>query len=222
MHGRLIAVSGSAAVAVGVWLALAGPGVRAQAQDLGIFSGSGDIGTPSTIGAGSSSYDAAKGVYLIAGGGENMWAAADHFHYVWKKVAGDVLIEASVQFVDSQPAGGTPDPHRKACLIIRQWLDSNAVYADAARHGDGLTSLQWRDAPGAVTHEVQPNATGPTRLRLEKRGNYVSMSVAGPGDSLKPSGGAAKIDLSGEFYVGIGVSAHNPGRIETATFSDVT
>ena len=66
-------------------------------------------------------------------------------------------IEASVQFGDSQPAGGTPDPHRKACLIIRQSLDSNAVYADAARHGDGLTSLQWRDAPGAVTHEVQSN-----------------------------------------------------------------
>ena len=168
----------------------------AGAQSTGLFTGSTDIGTPSAIGPGSSKYEDATQTYTISGGGENMWAAADHFHYVWKKVSGDVLIEASVQFVDSQPAGGTPDPHRKACLIIRQSLDSNAVYADAARHGDGLTSLQWRDAPGAVTHEVQSNAIGPTRLRLEKRGNYVSMSIAGPGESLKPSGGAAKIDLT--------------------------
>ncbi len=194
----------------------------AGAQSIGLFTGSTDIGTPSAIGPGSSKYDAATQTYTISGGGENMWAAADHFHFVWKKVSGDVLIEASVQFVDSQPAGGTADPHRKACLIIRQSLDSNAVYADAARHGDGLTSLQWRDAPGAVTHEVQSTAIGPTRLRLEKRGNYVSMSIAGPGEPLKPAGGAARIDMSGEFYVGIGVSAHNPGRLETATFSDVT
>ena len=113
----------------------------AGAQSIGLFTGSTDIGTPSAIGPGSSKYDAATQTYTISGGGENMWAAADHFRYVWKKVSGDVLIEASVQFVDSQPAGGTPDPHRKACLIIRQSLDSNAVYADAARHGDGLTSL---------------------------------------------------------------------------------
>ena len=47
------------------------------------------------------------------------------------------------------------------------------------------------------------------------------MSIASAGEELKPSGGAAKIDLTGEYYVGIGVSAHNTGRLETATFTDV-
>ena len=74
-----------------------------------------------------------------------MWAAADHFQFVWKKVSGDVMLDASVEFVATSPASGTPDPHRKACLLIRQSLDSDSVYADAAVHGDGLTSLQWRD-----------------------------------------------------------------------------
>jgi TolB protein len=193
----------------------------AGGQTLGVFSQSSDVGTPSTIGPGSAKYDAATKTYTVTGGGENMWAAADHFHYVWKKVSGDILLEASVEFVDSRPAGGAPERHRKACLVIRQSLDSNAVYADAARHGDGLTSLQWRDTAGAATHEVQSTVTGPTRLRIEKRGNYVSMSIAGPGEAPRPSGGAAKIDLTGEFYVGLGVSAHNTGRLETATFSDV-
>jgi TolB protein len=120
-----------------LWLGISA--TDAHAQSLGVFTDHSDVGTPSTIGPGSATYDAANKTYTIAGGGENMWAAADHFHYVWKKVSGDVTIEATLGFVTSNPATGTPDAHRKACLIIRQTLDSDAVYADAAAHGDGLT-----------------------------------------------------------------------------------
>jgi TolB protein len=208
-------------VAIVVACVALGAAGSARGQSLGVFTGSGDVGTPSTIGPGTAAYDAATKTYSISGGGENMWAAADHFHYVWKKVSGDVTLEATVGFVSSNPAAGTPDAHRKACLIIRQTLEADSVYADAAAHGDGLTSLQWRDAKGAVTHEVQSAAVGPKRLRLEKRGNYVSMSIAGAGEELHPAGGAARVEFTGDFYVGLGVSAHNTGRIETATFSDV-
>ena len=193
----------------------------AGAQSLGLFTNDSEVGTPSSIGPGSARYDPASKVYTIAGGGENMWATADHFHYVWKKMSGDVTLEATINFVGSNPATGTPDPHRKACLIFRQTLDADSPYADAASHGDGLTSLQWRDRKGDVTHEVQSGVNGPRRLRIEKRGNYVSMSIAGPGEELHPAGGSARVDFTGDFYVGLGVSAHNTGRIETATFSDV-
>jgi TolB protein len=209
-----------AGAVLGLVLALAPQGPAAQ-RNLGIFSGSGDIGTPSTIGAGSTVYDAGKKTYTVSGGGENMWAAADHFQYVWKKVSGDVMLDATIEFTRTQPATGAPNAHRKACLVIRQSLDSDAMYADAAVHGDGLTSLQWRDAKGAVTHEVQSAATGPTRLRIEKRGSYVSMSLASAGEALHPAGGAARVEFTGEFYVGLGVSAHDPSRIEQAVFSDV-
>ena len=201
--------------------ALSGNAAAAGAQSLGLFTNSSDVGTTSTIGPGKAAYDPASKTYTIAGGGENMWAAADHFHYVWKKVSGDVTLEATVGFVSSNPATGTPDPHRKACLVIRQTLDSDSPYADAASHGDGLTSLQWRDKKGDVTHEVQSGVSGPSRLRIEKRGNYVSMSIASAGEELHPAGGSARVDFTGDFYIGLGVSAHNTGRIETATFSDV-
>ena len=62
-------------------------------QALGVFTKSDDVGKPSTIGPGAASYDAAKKAYTIAGGGENMWATADHFHYVWKKVSGDAMLD---------------------------------------------------------------------------------------------------------------------------------
>ena len=194
---------------------------RVAPPSLGIFQGTTDVGRSSTFGPGAARYDPRARTYEVTGGGANMWGAADHFRYLWLKVSGDVAIEASVRFTDSQPDSGEAQPHRKACLVIRQSLDSSAVYADAALHADGLTSLQWRDTPGAPTHEVQSAVSGPARLRIEKRGEYMSMYVADGAEPLRPSGGAAKLALGPTFYVGLGVTAHDSTRIETATFSDV-
>ncbi|MFL5618781.1 MAG: TolB family protein [Gemmatimonadaceae bacterium] len=194
---------------------------RRVAPSLGIFQGTTDVGRPSAIGAGAIRYDPRARTYEVTGGGANMWGTADHFRYVWLKLSGDVALEAGVRFTDSQPDSGEAQPHRKACLMIRQTLDSSAAYADAALHADGLTSLQWRDAPGAATHEIQSAAIGPTRLRIEKRGDYVSMYVAEGAEPLRPAGGAAKVALGASFYVGLAVSAHDTTRLETATFSDL-
>src|SRR3954466_14183349 len=84
----------------------------AKGDAIGIFSGTTDVGTPSTIGAGSARFDPATKVYTIAGGGENMWAAADHFRYVWTKVSGDVALEAAIEFIGTTPETGVPDAHR--------------------------------------------------------------------------------------------------------------
>ena len=178
----------------------------ADAQALGLFTQSGDVGTPSTIGPGSAKYDAASKSYFVTGGGENMWAAADHFHYLWKKVSGDVLLEASVEFTDSRPAGTPPAGHRKACLVIRQALDSNAVYADAARHGDGLTSLQWRDtAAGRRTRCSRPLSVPPAFASRSAATTYRCRSPVRESHCGQREG-AAKLELTGEFYVGLGVT----------------
>jgi hypothetical protein len=195
--------------------------LHARQGAIGLFEASVDVGTPSVIGAGRASYDAARRVYTITGGGENMWARADHFHFVYRKMSGDVTLTADIDFAGTQPATGTPNGHRKGVLVIRQALESDATYADAAAHGDGLTSLQWRETKGDVTHEVQTDAWGPKRLRIEKRGAYVSMFIGSPGGALRPAGGAARIDFTGEFYVGLGVTAHDVNRLETVTFSNV-
>ena len=55
---------------------------------------------------------------------------------------------------------------------------------DVALHGDGLTSLQFREARGAATHEVQANVSAPSRLRLEKRGKYALLYLAARGEPL--------------------------------------
>ncbi len=180
----------------------------------GIFEGHGDVGT--VLHRGSVEYSASDKSYRITSGGENIWGTADAFHYVWKQVSGDVSVAADIAFA---AAGG--DPHKKAVLMIRQSLDADAAYADAAVHGVGLTSLQSREAEGAETHEVQSNLSGPTRVKIVKAGAYFYMEVAGPDGKLHLSGGSMKVPLKDPFYVGIGVSAHSKDGIETAVFRNV-
>lgn len=181
---------------------------------LGLFASQGDVGD--VLHPGAASFSPATRSYTVSGSGENMWFGRDAFYFVWKQASGDVALTADVAF---QGAGA--NPHRKACLMIRQSLDADAPYVDVALHGDGLTSLQFRDAKGAATHEVQANVTAPRRLRIEKRGKYALMYLAAAGEPLAYSGAATRMALEGPFYVGIGVCAHDKDVTEGAVFSNV-
>jgi Tol biopolymer transport system component len=186
----------------------------AASTELGIFSHQRDIGNVARHG--SVDFNPATGEYLIAGGGENMWFTNDAFHFVWKKMSGDFTLTADVKFIGT---GG--NPHRKACLLIRQSLHPDSVYADVAFHGSGLTALQYRDTPAGTTHEIQSNISAPARIRIEKRGDYISMWLAAAGEDLKPAGGYLQIPFKGKFYVGLGVCAHDNKALEKAVFSNV-
>jgi TolB protein len=181
---------------------------------VGLFENHTDVGT--VLHPGSVAYDESKHVYTIAGSGENMWATADAFHFVWKKVSGDAAISADVSF-----AGTAGNAHRKAVLLIRQNLDADSAYADVALHGDGLTSLQSREEKGAATHEIQSNSAAPKRLRIEKRGDYVYMSLAGADEELHPAGGSMRLRINVPYYIGIGVCSHDKDAVEKAVFSNV-
>jgi len=178
------------------------------------FEGHQDIGT--VLHPGSVEYADGKATVRITAGGENIWGTADAMHYLYKKVSGDVSLTAEISFPTT-----TGDPHKKAVLMIRQSLDADSAYADAAVHLSGLTSLQSREAKGAPTHEVQGAQTLPKKVRITKIGQYFFMSIAGDGEELHPAGGSMKVPLQEPFYIGLGVSAHNKDAIETAVFRNV-
>ncbi len=181
---------------------------------LGIFQGHGDIGAVRH--KGSVEYDPKLKTYLVTGSGENMWFNKDELHYVWKKVSGDISIAADIELLG---AGG--NAHKKACLIIRQDLDTDGAYADAVVHGDGLNSIQYREEKGGITREIQSGVSGPRRLKIEKEGDFVSMSLAREGEPLHAAGGTFKIRFRDPFYIGLGVCAHDPDAVEKAIFSNV-
>jgi Tol biopolymer transport system component len=182
--------------------------------DLGLFEGNGDIGNVGH--EGSAKFNPADSSYTVSGGGTNMWLDRDELHYVWLTAEGDISLSADIEWV-----GEGVDAHRKACLIFRQNLDTSSVYVDVAMHGDGLTSMQYRNKTGGQTHELISDVTAPRRVKIEKRGDYYSMFVTGSNNNLSYAAGSLRLSITEPFYIGLGVCAHNNETIETAIFRNV-
>jgi hypothetical protein len=122
----------------------------------GVFEANTDIGDVGI--KGSLDYNAEDDSYVIMGAGENMWFEKDAFHFVWKKVSGDISISSQIDWISEGV-----NPHRKAGVIIRQNLTPGSPYIDAIIHGDGLTSLQYREIENKDTHEIQSYVSTPSR-----------------------------------------------------------
>jgi Tol biopolymer transport system component len=184
------------------------------AGPVGLFESHGDIGT--VLHAGSVEFDAAKGSYAMAASGENMWLTKDAFHFVWKKMSGDITLTADISFV-----GESAQEHRKAVLMVRQSLDADSPYADVTLHGNGMPALQYRDEKSALTHEVQASTWGSKRLRIEKRGAFFTMWLAYGDGAFQLAGGSARLAFKEPFYVGLGLCSHDKDVVEKAVFSNV-
>lgn len=187
--------------------------VIVSCSDMGQFEGSGDVGNPKL--SGSVNYDKATGIYTLKGGGMNMWGTSDEFFIVWKKVSGDFTLSSKIVF-----EGEGVNPHRKMGLIIRETLDADAVYADVAVHGDGLTSLQYRPSKGIETKEVVSLNTHPDHILLERIGSRLIMKTAS-GEYPEQIDGEIVLDLPEVCYVGLFICSHEAEEIEAGYFSNV-
>jgi TolB protein len=190
--------------------------VASRAQEpVGIFENHTDVGA--VLHPGSATFDKATNTYTLTGSGDNMWLGTDEFQFAWKKVSGDIDLTADIAFATT-----TGNPHKKAVLMIRQSLDTDSVYADVAAHASGLTTIQFRDEKGGMTHDIQSSTSAPARVRITRRGDSMYMSIAGNGGVPAYDGESTRVSLTGEFYVGIGVCAHDKDALEKATFSNVS
>ena len=194
-------------------LILLQPGfVSGQLQPVGMFEHHEDIGNPKI--KGSVIYNGNDQTYTVTAGGVNMWANSDQFHFLWKKIKGDFMITATVRFV-----GKGTDPHRKIGIIAREDLTHDAKYADACVHGDGLTSLQFRDTAATQTEQVVISSFHPTDIELQRVGNTFTFSAATFGENYKSV--TKEIILNDEVYAGLFICSHNADVMEKAVFSNV-
>jgi hypothetical protein len=194
-------------------IAAAATQTSGDAQSVGAFEDQSDVGV--TPKAGSASYDSKSHAYTVTGGGANMWGTADAFHFVWKRVSGDVTLTTRVAL-----QGTEGNEHRKAGLMIRQGLGPGDAYADAVVHGNGLTSLQYRETAGAQTLEVRARKTAPRFLRLVRQGNRFTLFAADSKRHFTQMGYTNAV-LYDPVYVGLAVCAHDPEALQTAIFDNV-
>jgi len=180
---------------------------------IGDFETNTDVGNPAKTG--SAAYDPATDTYHVSGGGKNIWFDQDEFHYVWRRIKGDFILQTRAQLV-----GKGVELHRKLGLMARTSLDTSSVEINAVVHGDGLTSLQFRRTNSAPTEEIKSKLTAADEIQLERRGNKFTMSVARFGQTFVTSQ-VEDLPLGDEVYLGLFVCAHNTTVIEEAIFQDV-
>jgi hypothetical protein len=184
-----------------------------QENSLGEFDGHTDVGSPKL--AGSASYDAARQEYTLTGAGTNMWVGRDEFQFLWKKMKGDFLLRTRTEFI-----GQGAVEHRKIGWMVRPNLEAEAPYADCARHGVDLASLQFRRSPRANTEQIVLPITNPDVLQFERRGTTYIFSATRYGEALV-SCQLTNLDLGDEVYVGLFICSHTNDVIEKAVFRDV-
>ena len=154
----------------------------AEKADMGVFNQATDIG-PVKI-KGSTVYQPQTQTYTLTGSGTNIWGTSDEFQFARKKLGGDFILTCMAHF-----EGEGVDPHRKMGLMFRSDLTGGSVYADAAIHGDGLTSLQYRPEAGAETKEVKAEElSAPDVIQLERQRDTIIMRAAKFGEPLQETG----------------------------------
>jgi TolB protein len=179
---------------------------------LGIFDNHEDIGNPTIHG--SARYNAETQEYTMESQSINMWAKADQFHFLWKKIKGDFTLSATVHFM-----GQGVDAHRKIGIIARNELTKNSPYADACVHGVDLTSLQYRLTDTGATAQVEMSVFNPTEIEFQRIGNKFTFSSAVFGENFKSV--SKDIDLNEEVFAGLFICSHNDKVTERAVFSNV-
>jgi TolB protein len=186
--------------------------VNSYAQNLGGFEKSQDIGNPTITGL--TTYNTENQTFTLEAGGKNMWGKTDQFQFLWKKIKGDFIISATVNFI-----GTGTDPHRKLGIIARNSLSEKSAYVDGCVHGVDLTSLQYRVAEDSVTNQIVISSFNPTHIELQRIGNNFIFSAATQGENYKTV--SKEIILNEEVFAGLFLCSHNEKVVEKAIFSNV-
>lgn len=192
----------------------------ALAEPIGQFVDHRDIGQPASPGA--ASYDPRTQTYRVTGVGRNMWADHDDFHYVWKRMSGDVTADTKLDFVTpAPPSGAMGFLHRKGGIVLRQDLDPDSAYVDVLRMGNQQMSLQYREVKGGPTRLIWVNTRRQGAVRLMKIGDYAYLFTVAADGKLRPAGGSFKLRISGSYFIGLGVCPHDETAREIMDFRDV-
>ena len=96
-------------------------------------------------------------------------------------MTGNFTATATLRFL------GQGNEHRKAGIMIRQSLDTDATYADVVIHGNGMAALQWRNRQGEDTNtfDLPIDGQGTFTLKLVRTGVRVYLYVARNGAAVK-------------------------------------
>ena len=186
-----------------------------QKANLGIFEKNNDIG--SCFVKGNAIYNPESQEYIISGSGDNMWLDKDAFHFLYKKMKGNFILQFEYKFV-----GKVKNAYCKVGWMVRNDTAFNSAHISGVVHNNGATDIQYRLSKGATTLEKKVPSGSYNFIQLERRGNRYILSVAVKNQEftsveLVDSIGA----VNNEALVGIFLCSHEKELKETAIIRNV-
>jgi hypothetical protein len=187
----------------------------AQTGPLGLFTSSEDVGGPPL--KGSAEYDPATRQYKITGTGVDIFGRKDEFRYTWREMSGNFSVTTTTKFLTDGIA------HRKASIMLRKTADGDSPFIHLAIHGDGMTSVQFRNVKAGLTNTLDfPIGTpGIWTLKLTRQGTAIIVYTAKEGEQLTELG-RTQNSLGSPVLVGFAVASHSQQALNTVLFSNVS
>ncbi len=155
--------------------------------------------------------------FTLQGSGADIWGNDDTFSFVSQTLSGDCVITARLVSMSNT------DYWAKVGLMVRE---SNAAGAKnvsllVTPEGGG-TRLQWRNSEGGSTSDHQLSANNaPLWLRIVRSGGTFTGWQSNDGETWTNSHAVA-LAINPEVLVGLAVTSHNNGVLNTALFDNVS
>ena len=174
-----------------------------------------DIGAVGIAGSAT----ATGGTFTANGSGNDIWNAADAFHFVYQPVAGNCEIRARIVNLQNT------DPWAKAGVMIRDSAAAGAMNVAVVLAPTNGMSFQIRSANGAATTSTVVGGgtvLAPKWVRLVRAENSFTGYYSADGSTWTQVGATTVLPMSSNALIGLAVSAHNNASNCVASWDNVS
>ncbi len=151
-------------------------------------------------------------MFTVRGSGNDIWADADEFHYVYQSFSGDGTIIARVSSQDDT------DPFAKSGIIIKESTAPNSKYVLLAATPENGVRFQYNfNGESGNAPYTYPNAW----LKLERQGDVFRGYTSANGTDWTLVG-QTTVSMGTNVTAGLAVTSHLNGTLNTSTFDNVS
>lgn len=180
--------------------------------------------SPSTLTGGDIGGVTAKGssslsgsTYTVKGSGVDIWGTADSFQFDSQLFTGDGTIIARVV------SETNTDFWAKAGVMFRETLNAGSSFAAIVIPFNNPAALEARVGTGAsaVSTKTAQIKSPPYWVKLTRAGDTFTGSISPDGATWTPVG-TYRVPMAAQLYVGLAVTSHSNGALNTAVFDNVS
>jgi len=159
--------------------------------------------------------------FSLSAAGTDIWDLADEFRYAYKQLNGNGSIVARVDSLEQT------HPWAKAGVMIRETLEPGSKHATVAVTPSNGVAFQRRLFTGnSSVSTAQTGVVAPHWIRLTRTGNTFKAEHSADGLTWEdvgadPDASSEEITMTGNVYVGLCLTSHDPAAVAIAEFSGV-